>query len=303
MRYVPFDPAALEEPLLSQFREWTSRAEKATRAALQDWVDNKEIKFDEKIWKELRDWLIANVFDGRCAYCEVDFDRSRHKPHAEHYRPKAKVTKLGSGSAAPSATALVDGMPVEHPGYFWLAYSWRNILPSCARCNTEGGKLNQFPVANRHFYLEKVSDGSLRGECPIFHDPTTGATLFGPLELDRLEQPLLLNPYVSEPSEHLEFDNFGNISPKCSTDGVPSEIGRNSIKVFRLDDNEITRARQKEQRDGWARWLHNYAYYNSKINVQPAEAWDTSWKEFRRERLAFGVAVECFILRANPRPR
>ena len=48
----------------------------------------------------------------------------------------------------------------DHPGYYWLVYNWKNLLPACTHCNqyriarprwresinTRGGKSTHFPV-------------------------------------------------------------------------------------------------------------------------------------------------------------
>ena len=54
---------------------------------------------------------------GKCAYCE-SFYAGTQPVDVEHYRPKGKV----------------DGM-AGHPGYWWLAGRWENLLPSCIDCN------------------------------------------------------------------------------------------------------------------------------------------------------------------------
>lgn len=57
----------------------------------------------------------------RCAYCGAY--RNESDP-LDHFRPRR-------GDA-------------EHGGYWWLTWSWTNLLPACTTCN--GAKLNHFPV-------------------------------------------------------------------------------------------------------------------------------------------------------------
>ena len=68
-------------------------------------------------------------------------------------------------------------LPVpDHPGYYWLAYAWENLFPACQRCNNSKG--TQFPVDGQHAYHPDDLEG---------------------------EQPLLLNPRLDRPHEHLAF--------------------------------------------------------------------------------------------------
>lgn len=65
----------------------------------------------------------------KCCFCE--------KPVAtadiEHFRPK-------------SAWQQAKGVAPQKPGYFWLAYSWSNMLIACGDCNSKTNKGNLFPV-------------------------------------------------------------------------------------------------------------------------------------------------------------
>jgi hypothetical protein len=54
------------------------------------------------------------------------------------------------------------GKSVEHPGYFWLAYHWKNLLPSCAFCNAHLGKKS---IPNRSQSLPPHSAIRTRRTC------------------------------------------------------------------------------------------------------------------------------------------
>lgn len=72
-----------------------------------------------------------SLFNGqgkKCCYCEGPVE-GRFDP-VEHYRPKTLVAR--------------DGTTPERPGYWWLAFSWENLLFSCPYCN--GEKLTKFPL-------------------------------------------------------------------------------------------------------------------------------------------------------------
>ncbi|WCL81425.1 hypothetical protein PPO43_15725 [Saprospira sp. CCB-QB6] len=71
---------------------------------------------------------LNELYHNKCAYCESLLDGF----DIEHYRPKKEVTEN-----------------TAHPGYYWLAYEWTNLLPACISCN-QRQKRNHFPVNNSH---------------------------------------------------------------------------------------------------------------------------------------------------------
>ena len=69
----------------------------------------------------------------KCCYCETKFLASDYGA-VEHFRPK--------GSVSQNRNSIV-----EKPGYFWLGYTWSNLLVSCSQCNTSY-KGTRFPLQN-----------------------------------------------------------------------------------------------------------------------------------------------------------
>ena len=129
----------------------------------------------------------------------------------DHYRPKGRVRA-----------------ELDHPGYYWLAYDWSNLLPACVRCNRPrrglpdrdgarprgaAGKADQFPLAS----------GSIRA--------------YTPRDSLALEKPLLLNPTIQNPEEHITFD------PKSGAPIPKTDEGEESIRVYNLDSSELNRQR------------------------------------------------------------
>ena len=110
--------------------------------------------------------LVANQRE-KCCFCEAKLLHVGYGD-VEHYRPK-------NGFRQGPADAL------EKPGYYWLAYTWDNLLFSCKRCNT-GHKRNYFPLANHP-----------AGRAYSHHD------------LVVREQPLLLHPTREDPAAHIWF--------------------------------------------------------------------------------------------------
>jgi len=149
-------------------------------------------------------------FYGKCAYCEAPIRDYQHGD-VEHFRPKAGVTDENGQPVFlldedGKVQVDADGEPVEHPGYYWLAYEWTNLLPACVKCNqadvrqgSRTGKHSRFPVEGRHAQRpEEVAQ----------------------------EKPLLINPLSDQedddPSHHLVIDT------KTGPDGS-SHLARPSL--------------------------------------------------------------------------
>lgn len=235
MIHIDFRPAELSPPRLREWQALMTRASAATDDVLNQWrawlASPREKPFnpilDKSVWADIKAWVHQHIFNGKCAYCETS--AVRFDFHAEHYRPKGAVTfRHRSKKKQQRATCLDDkGVAIAHPGYFWLAYAWGNLVPSCVHCNTGRGKKMQFPVKVTHL-------GPYVGDTQ--HLPTED-------ELDAIESPLLLHPYRGEdPRSHLAFDEHGQILPVGG-----SERGATSIAVLNLDDENLRIDRQKEQ--------------------------------------------------------
>lgn len=275
MIHVDFDPDAhperLTEDQLDWWNDWKSRAKAATDAVLDAWEkwrkDSKDETYDKifdktamtSVWGDLKDWLLLNVFNKKCAYCETPVSRSVF--HAEHYRPKGRVTANGK------KVKIQDdqGNDIDHPGYFWLAFDWRNLLPSCALCNTVNGKKNQFPIPEKKAY-QSILKGLSKGERLIekrIKSPTwDDVYYFQPADLDFKEGRLLLHPYFDDPRKCLRFDDFGDVI----SIGNPEEKARGdwSIKVYDLANGTLAAERFKAQEAADSTYTTAYRYHRGK---------------------------------------
>lgn len=174
-----------DEPSSPDWVAWRAKCEVATngvkaKAKAGEPVEVSDL-YRQRDIKENYYFAKQGPFRGKCAYCEcyiVDFQHG----DVEHYRPKKGVTL----SDDTPVKKVVGADFVAHPGYFWLALDWRNLLPSCTDCNQPStvdgrkiGKHNRFPVEGEHAY-----DPDHVGE----------------------EKPLLLNPVLDSPESHLSVD-------------------------------------------------------------------------------------------------
>ena len=191
---------------------------------IEDYASGREHRFQDSVWTDLKEWLLRKVFHGKCAYCEALVGVTGFGD-AEHFRPKGKVTVLVDEK---TVTVQVGGK--DHPGYYWLAYDWRNLLPACSQCNT-GGKMNHFPIARTHVTV---------------HD----AGRNDPDDLDAIEEPLLLNPYKDQPHEHILFGDRGFVT---AVDGKPK--GQSSIEIYKLKRGPLIQERQARQELVWIKVL------------------------------------------------
>jgi hypothetical protein len=137
----------------------------------------------------------------------------------EHFRPKNRVT---DDQFRPVKAVYPDLGETNHMGYFWLAYEWENLLPSCTDCNRYrkqsggpgSGKLDRFPIEGTRVHLP---------------DQDLGA-----------EKPLLVNPTETDPNEHFTFFRDGTI-------GAKTNAGQKTLELLGLNTREsLVRERQRE---------------------------------------------------------
>jgi hypothetical protein len=208
-----FDPDGLDPAVRATWDALVERAAVAVRTLPEDRAAGKAL--DESIWKGFRDFFAEHVFHHRCGYCVGD--GTQHYDHSDHWRPKGAVTSL----EAPRR-AVLDDQGNPHPGYWWLVYDWRNIVPACARCNS-AAKGSVFPIAASGTYVFEAIDGDV--------DLT---------QLDAKEQPLLLHPLRDHPEDHLTYTRYGKIREKAG-----SARGKATIDICRLDRGELVKERRK----------------------------------------------------------
>ena len=208
------------EPTSEDWREWRRECD-AARDELVDCVRKGQKPKITNLYKDPRMKEVYKSgeapFHGKCVYCETNVAAS-HPGDIEHWRPKNRVTDE-AGRAIEIETE--NGSMVQHPGYYWLAYEWRNLLFSCEDCNrpstakTPGrriGKWDQFPV--RGFRATR-KDEELR------------------------EHPMLLNPVEEDPVDHLEVDDIGVMIPK-------TDRGKACIDIFGLNAREALLGARRE---------------------------------------------------------
>jgi len=165
---------------------------------------------------------LSQLFHQKCAYCESSYAGTQ-PVDVEHWRPKARVD-VEQGE---------EEIEFNH-GYYWLAASWENLLPSCIDCNRRREQRNE-------------SDGSTRtvGKGNRFPLAPGSKRATSPGE-ETSEVPLLLNPYTDDPAEHLEFIEEGVIRAKLEKGSRrPSPKGEASIEVYALNRTGLVQERRE----------------------------------------------------------
>jgi uncharacterized protein (TIGR02646 family) len=158
---------------------------------------------------------LLEMFGTKCAYCEFEYAAGA-PPDAEHYRPKNRIE-------------LSDGTRIEH-GYYWLAATWTNLLPTCIDCNRE----------RRHRFEGGVRKTGKGSRFPLVDETKRARGPGG--EMD--EEPLLLDPTSDAPSAHLSFEEDGIVRPAAEGAGT-SPRGAKTINVLGLNRPELVKSRQK----------------------------------------------------------
>lgn len=208
---------------------------------------------DDDVWKGFRDWLKKNAFNNKCAYCETKI--TGFPGDTEHFRPKGRVrrTALKDDASEIVKVSDEDGEEITHPGYFWLAYHWQNLLPSCEFCNTAGGKSDAFPVEKSHVAVKRLTVQEIDDLLERMTQSPKYADIFylEPMDLDRLEGRLLLHPYYDNPEDHIYYEVDGKAGIWNN-----SAKGDWSIKVYHLDEQSKLDARREEQHEARGRYMN-----------------------------------------------
>lgn len=131
----------------------------------------------------------------KCCYCESKY-RATSPGAVEHFRPKGAVQQERSEKE-------------EYPGYYWLAYRWKNLLVTCTSCNTSKGAL--FPLSDPEARARSHRD-EMDAECPLLVDPAS-----------------------EDPRQHIRFRGPA-IEPL-------TERGRKTIRVLKLNRSALEDAR------------------------------------------------------------
>lgn len=187
--------------------------------------------------KKVKDALDV-IYRRKCAYCEKslkDADR-----HVEHYRPKEP--------------------------YFWLAFSWDNLLIACKKCNE---------LKSNHF-REYLAGTALNYSNETLETAQSQAKAY-----NAIEQPLILNPeQETEESlqKHFTFDlataEFIALSPQMKVTIEVCQLNRKELVEKRKE--KLTRLKDHLGED-------IYAFQKSDQQKERGQAILSTIKKFKQE--------------------
>lgn len=146
-------------------------------------IDTKNLYKVKSIQKKL-----FLIYHAKCAYCE---DTLLNAPkHIEHYRPKDT--------------------------YYWLAYSWDNLLLCCTSCNSTKGKSFKTQTQKVIYNGEKFEDiHNLRDT------------------YDKIENPFIINPEKDDVLKYIFFNDkaeiFSDDERVKYTIDTASKLNRNEL--------------------------------------------------------------------------
>ena len=131
----------------------------------------------------------------KCCYCEIPVQRNYSD--VEHFRPKARADRLNG---------TID------MGYWWLAWTWENLLFSCPGCN-RSAKNDVFPLE--------------AGSVPLVPEEQPPGK----------ELPTLIDPCGEDPVESIQFVFNGTHWLPVGRNG--SQRGQRTIENLMLDRAEL----------------------------------------------------------------
>ncbi len=153
----------------------------------------------------------------KCAWCERRVDVESQP--IEHYRPKAGACRSGRGDKP---------IVIDEEHYWWLTWTWENLLFACARCNDQGHKGNYFPLQPKSRPLPAPSRPiKKRGLSPDCFDVSR-------------ERPLLLDPAGEDPLDSIRWVPVNRPTDRRAWTWMPRPFGpdrargRMTIEVLKL---------------------------------------------------------------------
>lgn len=163
-------PDSIQLPLDEFFPDGIPRPSQTTHTRRLELIDegkyiDKQVYNDRYKQKDTQTALKA-IYKNKCAFCEQKVEQS----HIEHYRPKHI--------------------------YYWLVYSWDNLLLACSTCNIHKG-IN-FDLIGTKVELENTPEN------------LKNINLLS-AGYDRVEEPKMVNPEITDPSGNIRFQRNGLI--------------------------------------------------------------------------------------------
>lgn len=128
------------------------------------YIDKEE--YNNKYKRDDIKTALNEIYKSKCAYCEWKVEQL----NIEHYRPKSK--------------------------YYWLAFSWDNLILACPTCNQNKGINFELVGDQVKFDPTEINLRNINNCSPSY---------------DLIEQPKIVNPEITDPEGHIKFEKDGVI--------------------------------------------------------------------------------------------
>jgi hypothetical protein len=223
--------------------------------------------WEQEVWESALAAYLTSLFAAKCAFCEGTEADAGQCIKLYHFRPIDGFTAAGPP-------------PEPHPGYYWLAYEWYNLLPACGGCAEHGrlaaGRPDRFPVIG--WPVSRMPE-----------DPVHWR------DVHEDEEPLLLDPY-----SRYQFE--ADLTFLIDTGHVYglTERGRETIKRFDLNRPRLLKARLLHKKIEQIRNLYRIASSQPVVEPPPSAPF-SAWLRFcaRQRPMRVIPSVETALPDAN----
>lgn len=200
------------EPESDEWQTWCEECAREHHLVHKHLAEGAAFEFKSSLYGKFKETVYLSpegCFGGKCAYCEQVIYPNQYGD-LDHFRPKGGVKNEDNTPVVVTLT----GQPREHPGYYWLAYDWRNLLPCCQLCNRPSAQRSgERSIGKRQYF------------------PVRGFRAVAPGEEEK-EEPLLLNPTIDDPGEHLQLDPQGVLYHR-------TDRGATTIRLLGLNERGL----------------------------------------------------------------
>jgi len=211
-----------------EWEVWKLEGVRARDKAIADFAAGRKPTVDEKLYKREKHVFMAAA-NNKCAYCETKIGGVDQPGDVEHFRPKGRII---DESGKPVTIKDDKGNDIPHPGYYWLAYDWRNLLIACKTCNSP---------------MRDEEAGITRGKWDRF--PLMPGTAFRATKPgdEAKEIAAFLHPVFEDPEKHFAFDEkTGLLGCKTQQAEICEKwlyLNREGLRELRVDTYESVMGR------------------------------------------------------------
>ena len=190
--------------------------------------------------------LLGQIYHQKCSFCEqqvtkcTDNNLEDCSSTVEHYRPKSQ--------------------------YYWLAFSWDNLLWCCHRCNQN--KANNFEIENSEVEYNKNFQENIHTSANTYHS---------------IENPKMIHPEIESVIDKLEFD-------KGIIDSDDLRV-KYTIKTCGLDRDSLNEKRQTVIDD------FIEAIIDKKLKNEPIQDLLKEWMSDLKDREKEFIALRYWVLK------